>query len=354
MTSGALETKLTFVNADKDGTGIMSFRTRREKVAILLAALSKDTAVELLKKLDVRSVKQLADSATRLGPLNTHDVDPVIDEFLAEFSQALGISAGVEQIVPLLESAYSKEMVSEILGTSKKPDKPVVWQKFKTGMEQHLVPYLLDEDEQTTAAILCRIPVEISAMCYGKLPREMTSKILLRTLKARDIHPAALRCLEAALEQDFFSSKTESGSNDNIEKVASVVTQLERNQALDVMETLSKLSPEQAVQLRKLIFMFEDVVQLDDRSRAKLLDRVPSELIVPALWGTDQAFKESVLATLSARTRRMVEAELAGDDGNPHKDASNARRKIAEMAVAMSRRGELVLPGEGAAQKSDG
>ena len=89
--------------------GLMSMRTSREKVAILLAALSKETAVSLLQKFDSDNIKQLLESSGQLGDLNTGDFEPVVKEFTDEFAEALGISAGAEQLIPLLEAAFSQE-----------------------------------------------------------------------------------------------------------------------------------------------------------------------------------------------------------------------------------------------------
>jgi flagellar motor switch protein FliG len=90
--------------------------------------------------------------------------------------------------------------------------------------------------------------------------------------------------------------------------------------------------------------MFEDVQSLDQKDRMKLIDRVPTELIIAALFGTDASLREIILASMSARTKRMVESELQGDTSRPNNDTLSARRKIADIAILMAQKGELTLP----------
>jgi flagellar motor switch protein FliG len=326
------------------GDRLMALRTSREKVAILLASLSKETAVSLLQKFDGDSIKRLLDSAGSLGDLNTRDFEPVVQQFSSEFSDALGISAGSEHLLPLIEAAFSQEKVSQLLGLSQAIAKDSVWSKFTANMEAVIVPFLLDEHEQTAAVVLSKLPVDLATKCFALLPGELTPRILARSLKLRKTSSEALALLEQSIEEQFFAKASEDEGSAWIERVASVVNRMERAQALSVLEMLSVTTPDQAQKLRKFIFMFEDLVLMDAKSRAKLFDRVSAEFVTPALWGMDPGFKEAVLSSLSARARRMVESELGSDDGTPRQDTATARKKIAETAILMGRKGEITMP----------
>lgn len=324
--------------------GLMSMRTNREKVAILLAALSKETAVSLLQKFDTDSITHLLESSGHLGDLSTGDFEPVVKEFFDEFSEALGITAGSKHLIPLLEAAFPQERVSQFLGLSVTSEGETVWSKFTLNMDAVLVPFLLDEHEQTVTTILSKLPVDLASKCFAVLPRELTSRILSRSLSLRPVPPEVMVLLEQTLEEQFFTKTTEASDSKWIERVASVVNRMDRERALSVLEGLSISNPEQATKLRKYIFMFEDLDQMDAKSMGRLFDKVPAELVTPALWGMNANFKETVLGSLSARARRMVESELGSDDGTPRNDSAVARKKIAETALAMARKGEVKLP----------
>lgn len=319
-------------------------RTKSEKVAILLASLEKTVAIDLLKRFDPEDVKRIVESSGKLGSLNSRDVDPLIDEFTAEFAEALGISAGSAEMVSLLEQAFTSKEVASIMGQDEPPPEDAVWPKFKLGTEKSMVPYLLDEHEQTAAVVLSKLTSELAARCIALLPRGSATRIVSRMLGLGEVSPAALRDLEDALREDFFGKSTTQDSGARVDRMAAVVNRLEREQSAQILEDVSRLKPEEVKSLRKLIFMFEDIEQLAQPHRLKLFDRVPTELVIPALFATEASFREAVLSSLGARARRMVESELQGDISAPHKDTAQARRKIADIAIQMSKGGDIVLP----------
>lgn len=318
--------------------------SKTEKVAILLAALENSLAVSLLKKFEPEDVKLILESSNRLGPLNSGDVEPLVDQFATEFSDALGISAGPDHLMALLESAFSAEQVSQLLGRSAGKEEAGVWAKFVPGTEQTLVPFLLDESEPVAAFVLSRLPAELSAKCLALLPRGTRKRVVARMLKQGEVHPVALEIMETVLQEDLFAKGTKRDDSSTREKLAAVVNRMDRQETVDLLADLTASNPEELKALRKLIFMFEDLEIMDARQRAKLLDRVPTELVIASLFATTTEFRDTIMSSMGARARRMVESELQGDISQPRKDTLSARRRIAELAIQMSRKGEIELP----------
>lgn len=333
--------------------GASNYRTQAEKVAILLASLDNTIAVDLLKKFEPGDVKQIVESSGKLGSLNTGDVAPLIDEFTAQFAEALGISAGSKEIVALLESAFSGPQLATIMGREIIEEGESVWPKFKSGAEETLVPYLLDEGEQTTAVVLSKLTPDLAAKCIAILPRTVSRNVVSRMLNLNDVAPIAMKVLEEVMAEDFFTKASFSDRGPKIDKMATLVNKLEREQSTNLLEDLAQTNPEDTRMLRKLIFMFEDVERLTPKDRTKLFDKVPTELVIPALFSATDALKECVLSALSARGRRMVESELQGDTSQPRKDTPNARRKIADFAAGMVRAGDIVPPVFNPLQEAD-
>jgi flagellar motor switch protein FliG len=315
-----------------------------QKVAILLAALESSLAVNLLQKFDPADVKLILDSSNKLGPLRKQDVEPLVEAFTSEFSAALGISAGSQHLMALLESAFSAEQVASLLGHTPKLEGESVWPKFTLGIETTLVPYLLDEHEQTAAFVISRLTPELTARCLMAFPKSSRSRIVTRLLKMGQVEKSMLDVLESALMADLFSKARKKDDGASRDRFANVINMLDRPQSLELMEELGKTSPEDLKALRKLIFMFEDIVHLDQKHRMKLFDRVPIDQVIPAVFGVDAAFREMVLTSLGARARRMVESELQGDIAQPRNDTLPARRRIGDLAIQMARKGEIELP----------
>lgn len=325
-----------------------------EKVAILLAALENTLAVNLLKKFEPDDVKRILESSNKLGALNAGDVEPLVEQFAAEFSEALGISAGPDHLMALLESAFSAEQVAELLGRTVTQAAPSVWSRFQADSENILVPYLLDESEAVTAFVLSRVPSELSAKCLAMLPRATRNNVVGRMLKMGEVHPAALQILEQVMEEELFSKTTQRDDGATREKLAAVVNRMDRQDTLNLLDDLQQTQPEDVKALRKLIFMFEDISLMDAKQRAKLLDRVPADQLISALFATDPAFRETIMSSLGARARRMVESELQGDVSQPKKDTLVNRRRIAELTVQLAKKGEVELPDPDAPPPADG
>ncbi|MBG1233201.1 FliG C-terminal domain-containing protein [Aestuariivirga litoralis] len=327
---------------DFGGSG--TYRTQAEKVAILLASLENTIAVDLLKQFAPEDVKQIVASSGNLGTLKNGDVAPLIDEFTAQFAEALGISAGSKEIISLLESAFPASQLAKMMGKEVIEEGEKVWPKFKTGAEENLVPYLLDEGEQTVALVLSKLAPDLAAKCIALLPRGVSKNVVSRMLGLNDATPLAVKALEEVLAEDFFTKAGTTDRGPKIDKMAAVVNKLDREQSTNLLEDLGQTNPDDTKLLRRLIFMFEDVERLTPKDRTKLMDKVPAELVIPALFSASDALKEGILSSLSARGRRMVESELQGDTSQPRKDTAPARRKIADMAAQMVRNGDIVPP----------
>lgn len=310
-----------------------------------MAALDDQLAVNLLKRLETADVKLLLEASASLKSLKNTDVAPVVDEFAKDVSDALGISAGPAQLMTLLESAFSGVEIAEILGRPRAVSRENVWKKLVPGKEMTVAPYLLDQHEQVSALVVSKMQPELAARCMATFPRSTRNRIARRMVNIGEAHGPSLELLEETLLNDLFSkSNQQNNSSEGRILLASVINKLDRAQSLEVLEDLGKSNPEELALLRKLIFMFEDIALLESKNRMKLIDRIPTELVIASLYGMDQEFRAMFLSAMSARTKRMVESELQGDTSQPTKDTMAARRKIADIAILMAQKDELMLP----------
>jgi flagellar motor switch protein FliG len=164
-------------------------------------------------------------------------------------------------------------------------------------------------------------------------------------LTSRRASDAALRILETTLNEDLMLSASAVVGGVNT-RIASIINQMERDHMDDVLQSISESEPTLAEKLKSLLFTFEDIPKLGFRARTVLLDQVPAERLILALRGTDATFRDAVLPILSARTRRMVEAELAAGDMPQRKDILRAQRAIADMVLALAEQGTIEILGD--------
>lgn len=320
-------------------------RNGTEKAAIVLLALGSELGPKVLQRFSGPDVKRIMERASGIAPVDKDALDALVDDFAAQFARSLGLSTGFDEVRSLVEQAFPQGGLEALLASGEaKPAGKTVWQRFEAGSENALVPYFLDEHPQTIAVILSMLDGNLAAKCLSMLPGDIRASAAQRLLKIPPLTAVVRELLEARLEQDLLA-RTDAGLEDEGRlRLASLLNKVDRDVSDSIVQSLAASRPEDAKRLRKMIFSFEDIVNLGQPARLALFDKLQTDQVVAALRGMPAGFKETALSSLGARARRMVEAELANDNGQVAKDGLAARRAIAEMVLAMAGRGELELP----------
>jgi flagellar motor switch protein FliG len=327
--------------------------TGAEKVAVLLLALGKSKATGLLRRLDPEEIKILTRSSTNLKPVGANDVESLVEEFAQKFSNGVKFMGTEREMRDLLSDVLSEEEYNTALYGEMEPmvaplmqaaaagnmRDDQIWDKVSKVKVEELRAYLINEHPQTIGVILSKLDSETAAKIVSSLPAEMRPGILVRMLGGRDVDPDALMILEDTLGEDLLavSGPTKHGG------VADILNRLEKAQSEDVLKSLAEIRPDDVKVLKNMLFTFDDMITLAPPARTLVLDQVPIEKLVMALRGTDSAFQNAILASLAARSRRMVEAELAGGGAGPPREVQEARRFIVDTVLRMNSRGDIQI-----------
>ncbi len=319
-------------------------RNGRERVAILLLALGDKLGPQLLQKFDAAEVKAIMETATAISRVEKQDLDLLVDDFAAQFARALGLGTDFEAVKSLVERAFSPSELSSMLGSQIMQAGEPVWRKFEGGMENALVPYLLDEHPQTIAFVLSRLDPDFAARCLSILPGDFRVTVARRLLKVQAVHPDIESVVEVALGRDLLSKADASLEAEGRSRLAAMLNKIDRDMSGEILAGVAAWKPEEAAKLKRMIFSFEDLGTLSQEARLSLFDKLQPDQVVQALKGMDAAVKEVALSSLGARARRMVEAELANDKGVRTKEGDAARSAVVAKVLEMAQRGELELP----------
>jgi flagellar motor switch protein FliG len=323
-------------------------RTGREKVAILLLALGADSGAKLLQKFDASDIKSIMGSASSLGKIDKHILESLVDDFAAQFAQAIGLGTDFDSVKTLVERAFSPLELSKMLGGQIIQDGEPSWKKFAAGLENTLVPYLLDEHPQTIAFVLSKLNPDFASRCLSMLPGDFRVTVARRLLKIQVVEKDIETLVDRALQRDLLTKGDAGLETEGLSRLAAMLNRLEREQSSEILAGVAAWKPEEANKLRKLIFSFEDIEKLPQPARLTLFDKLQTEQVVAALRGMPPALKEVAMSSLGARARRMVEAELTNDKGIRTRDGDAARNAIATLVLSMAQRGELELPSDDA------
>jgi flagellar motor switch protein FliG len=321
-------------------------RRGQEKVAILLLALGERLGTQLLQKFDASEIKAIMNSAAAIGRVDKQDLDVIVDDFAAHFARALGIGTDFDDVKNLVERAFSPGELSKMLGSQIMHTGEPAWKKFENGMENALVPYLLDEHPQTIAFILSKLDSEFAARCLSILPGDFRVTVAKRLLKVQPVEKAVESLVEAVIEQDLLAKSDIGLENESRGRLAAMLNKIDREKSGEIIAGVAAWKPEEAAKLKRLIFSFEDIGKLSQEARLAVFDKLQHDQVVLALRGMDAALKEVALSSLGARARRMVETELTNDKGVRTKEGDVARSAIVAQILAMAQRGDIELPAE--------
>jgi flagellar motor switch protein FliG len=155
----------------------------------------------------------------------------------------------------------------------------------------------------------------------------------------------AAQLVEASLLGMLTNAKASSGGDEGRSRIADIINSLEPDEAEDVMRAIGRARPKDAAILKTMLFGFNDLPKLSERARALLFDRASIDIVVMALRGTDPDFRNTVLASMPSRGRRLVEGELASGASAPLRDIAKARKAIADIVLGMASRNEIELRG---------
>jgi len=320
-----------------------------EKVAALLLSVEKDVARRLLRHFDQADLRQIAKAAAGLGSLGAEGVSPLFDEFIAQLTAGgASVVGSATQAEELLAGVVPPEQIAEIMSDVRGASNELFWRRLSAVSDELLSSYLAAEHPQTIAVVLSKVDSAFAARILGRLPAQARNAAMQRMLTSRPASDAALRLLEATLDEDLTLNASAGAGNGANARVAGIINQMESEQKDDILQSIAQAQPAIAEKLKSLLFTFEDIPKLDARARMLLFDQIPTDRVILALRGAQAALREAVLPALSARTRRMVEAELSAGDMPQRRDILAAQRLISDRVLALAEQGTIDIAEGGA------
>jgi flagellar motor switch protein FliG len=317
-----------------------------EKAALVLLSVSKPVAQDLLKFFTPEELDAIGQSADRLRTMSDEELAAVFAEFERSFNSGVRFVGTPEEIRELIANAVSTltglPQVEDGPAIEPPPEEPV-WPKLEAMDQEKLVAFIDAQHPQAAAFILSSLKLDVSAPVLGALPAIRRNDLLIRMLDISGLSDAAVDVVKSVVQAELLK-KPEADRRATYSSLAGLLNRLDRTQSLEAIEEMLKVRPVDAVAVKKLLFSFEDLVQLPKRSLAMVVDQVPADQLVRAVFGSSEQFLETVLGVLSPRARRMVESELKALGNVTAKDVDAARRDIVSLVLSLVAQGSIELP----------
>ena len=323
--------------------------TRTQKAAAILVAMGKPSASKLLKFFKQEELKALIEGARLLRTIDQSDLEKIVAEFEAEFTEGAGLLDSADRMDTILNESLSPEEMSALMGVSQpaaaQDAPPPVWPQLEKIDPARLGAFLAEEHPQTAALILSNLTPPAAASALLSLEKPARSEIVKRMMSMAAIPETATRIVENQLRARVLGENSTRDTSAGQIRVASVLNELDKEQLDEVMQDLEQSGAPDLQALRSRLFAFEDIMLLTQKARVALFDSVSTELVTLALRNSQASLAEAVLSSIGARSRRMVESELGqGSDGVAATDIVRARKAIAAAAIRMAREGAFELP----------
>ncbi len=331
-----------------ESSSALSNLTRAQKAAAILVAMGKPAAGRLLKFFKQEELKMLIEGARKLRTIPQSELEKIIAEFEDEFAEGAGLMDSADTMDTILSESLSPEEVSAIMNNgadNNANQPPPVWPAIEALEPERVGTFLSAEHPQTAALVLTNLAPTPAANILLTMPKNLRGEVAKRMVTIGTVKPAALRIVENQLRARLLGENSAKSPAAGHARVASVLNELEKTQLDEILADMESAGFADVKAIKAQIFSFEDLPLLDQKSRLTLFDGMSTEIVTLALRDADNLVVEAVLSALGARSRRMIESELAGNPGNLQPAAIiKARREIAVAAIRMGKEGKIQLP----------
>jgi len=332
--------------AQKDRTIDVGTMTNAQKVAALLILLGPEAASEILKNIsDEDEIEHITLEIAALHKVPQAHLEVILEEFHSLF-QASGLMAqgGVNYARQLLESTYGDKKASAILDKMMASLQSTPFQFFNEADPSQLATSFQSENPQLVSLVLAYLRPEKAAAVLNNLPSKMQAAIASRISNMDRTNPEVLAEVERILENKFSSIVSQDFSKaGGIESLADILNRADRTTEKAIMESLEETDPELAENVRELMFVFEDLVQLDDRAIQRMLREVETKDLALALKGANEEVKEKIFKNMSERAGNMLKDDMEYMGPVRAKDVQEMQTKIVGIIRALESTGEIII-----------
>lgn len=319
--------------------------TGSQKASILLITLGPEKSAEIFKHLKEDEIEALT-----LEIANTRSVSPVEKEIvLQEFyeiclAQQYIAEGGIGYAKDLLEKALGSDKAMEVIGrlTANLQVRPFEFIR-KTEASQ-LLNFIQDEHNQTIALILSYLNPNQSAMVLAALPQEKQADVARRIAQMDRTSPDVIKDVEEVLERKLASLVTQDYTIvGGVDSIVQILNSVDRSTEKHIMETLEIEDTELAEEIKKKMFVFEDILSMDDRAIQRILREVDNNDLALALKGSVEEVQNVIFNNLSKRLATMIREDMEYMGPVRLKDVEEAQQKIVNIIRKLEDAGEIVI-----------
>jgi flagellar motor switch protein FliG len=317
----------------------------KQKAAIVMMVLGAEISGKVLKHFKEEQIEALTMEVARLDRVTPEQRENVILEF-HELAMAQDYIAegGIENARQVLESAFGNDRAKEMLDKIVAAMQVVPFEFLKKADPAQVLSFIQDEHPQTIALILAYMPMSAAAQILSKLPQELRGDVASRIASMEQTPPEVIRRVEQVLEKKISSVLSQEMSHAGGPKaLVDLLNRVDRSTERLIMDSLSESNPELAESVKNMMFVFEDIVQLDDRAIQQVLREIDIKELATALKGVNAEVQQKIFKNMSERAVAMLKEDMEFMGPVRLKVVEESQQKFVSVIRRLEEAGEIVI-----------
>jgi flagellar motor switch protein FliG len=328
--------------------GVKDF-TGRQKAAVFLVSIGSEISAEIFKYLREDEIETLTIEIARLETIEPDQKEAVLIEFQElMMANEFITTGGIDYARELLEKSLGSQKAIDIINrlTSSLQVRPFDF--IRRTDPAHLLNFIQQEHPQTIALILAYLEPNKASIILQNLPHEVQSDVARRIATMDRTSPEVLREVERVLEKKLSTLSSEDYTTaGGVESIVEILNLVDRASEKQIIEALEDEDPELAEEIKKRMFVFEDIVMLDDRAIQKVMREVDSQELAKALKSVDTEVQDKIFRNMSKRAAGMLKEDMEFMGPVRLKDVEEAQQKIVSIIRHLEDTGEIVVARSG-------
>ena len=319
------------------------------KAAVLLAALDDRAAGAMLKQLPERALEEVTRELATMRPVEQSVRDAVLEEFYDGIvGQKWGCEGGLNRVQSLLNAGLDPDRAAKLMGSLSQQVRKAPFAFLQKAESANLLTFIQDEHPQTIALIVSHLSYTKASEVLGGLPGPKQVEVVKRVAGMTNTNPQIVREVEAGLEARLSSMLSQSFEKiGGVNSVAEMLNLTDRTTEKTIMEGLEDESPELVDEIRRLMFVFEDVNQVDDKGIQAVLKEIDNDQLTLALKTASEELSEKIFRNMSERAVTMIKEEMQFMPPVRVADVEAAQQKIVDVVRRLEDAGEIIIQGRG-------
>ncbi|MCB0873405.1 MAG: flagellar motor switch protein FliG [Actinobacteria bacterium] len=317
----------------------------RQKAAIVLVSLGRRAGAEVFRHLKDDEIEELTLEIAGLGPISAELKQRTIQEFYeTAVAQNYITEGGLAYARGVLEEALGADKANKVLDRLSQSIQVSPFEFLRRTDASQILNAVANEHPQTVALILAYIPSETAGQVISSLPDDIQSEVAMRLALMDRTAPEVIHEIESVLERKLSSVINQDFTTaGGVKALVEVLGAVDRGTERTILESLEEQSPDLADEVRRLMFLFEDIVMLDDRSIQQVLREVDGKDLAVALKGTSDTVQEKILKNMSSRAAEIIKEDLEFMGPVRVSQVEEAQQKIVGVIRKLEEAGTIVV-----------